>query len=154
MSQKFSLVTTGMWSVLYQVFFMSISIMSFFILNYNGASLSLLIFGVCVSRIGLWVFDIAVTQLMQEFIPDGIRGAVGGTQQALNAFFQLSAFCFGFAFPSVQEFPVYAFLGYAAVWVSVAIYLSNVFMRKESFVTRSERMRLERALVNCITSRR
>jgi hypothetical protein len=22
----------------------------------------------------LWVFDIAVTQLMQEFIPDGIRG--------------------------------------------------------------------------------
>jgi solute carrier family 40 (iron-regulated transporter), member 1 len=142
LSNRCSLVTTGMWSILYQLFFISISMSSFFLLTYNGASLSLLVLGVCASRIGLWVFDISVTQLMQEFIPEGIRGAVGGTQQALNAFFQLSSFCFGFVFPSVQDFPIYAFLGYITVVFSAAIYLSNVFLKKESFVTRTELLRV------------
>jgi solute carrier family 40 (iron-regulated transporter), member 1 len=142
LSARFSLVTTGLWSILYQLLFISISMMSFFILTYNGASLSILVISVCASRIGLWVFDIAVTQLMQEFIPEGIRGAVGGTQHALNAFFQLASFCFGFVFSAVQDFPIYAFLGYVTVVVAVAIYLGGVFVKKESFVTRTERLRV------------
>lgn len=61
-----TLVNTSMWSVLYQFICISVSFLSFFVKDYF-TSTSLLIGGVCCSRIGLWVFDISVTQLMQEF---------------------------------------------------------------------------------------
>lgn len=109
-----SLVSTGMGSIIYQFVCISCSFASLFIEDYM-ISISMLIAGVCLSRIGLWVFDIAVTQLMQEFIPDGYRGIVGGTQQSLNAFFQLLSFAIGIIFPNPREFHVCVSAGYLAV---------------------------------------
>jgi solute carrier family 40 (iron-regulated transporter), member 1 len=129
-----------MWSVVYQFIFISLSMASFFLWNYN-TSMAMLIFGVCASRIGLWVFDIAVTQLMQEFIPEGIRGAVGGTQQALNAFFQLSSFTLGFLFPSARDFPIYALPGYIAVFISAVVYFVFVYVQREDFSTHHDVIR-------------
>ena len=93
-TQRLTIATTGMWSVLLQFACISLSVGAFFVTKYVPATV-LLIAGVCASRVGLWVFDIAVTQLMQENIPDGVRGLVGGTQQSINAFFQLSSFGLG-----------------------------------------------------------
>jgi solute carrier family 40 (iron-regulated transporter), member 1 len=127
-----------MWSILYQLFCVAAGTASFFFVASYNVSMSLLIFGVCASRIGLWVFDIAVTQLMQEFVPEGIRGVVGGTQHAMNAFFQLSAFCLGFVFPSPKEYDILAFTGCISVLIAAAIYSTSVFLRKEMFVTERE----------------
>ncbi|KAL7574171.1 hypothetical protein ACA910_014849 [Epithemia clementina (nom. ined.)] len=83
---KTSLVTTGLWSIVLEFVCLSICFVSFFVKSYNG-SMTLLVAGVCASRIGLWVFDVSVTQMMQELVPEGIRGVMGGTQQSLNACF-------------------------------------------------------------------
>lgn len=137
-TQRYTLGTTGMWSIIYQLACISLSFGSLFVASYD-ASMIMLITGVCLSRTGLWVFDITVTQLMQEFIPEGIRGVVGGTQQSINAFFSLSSFGLGFIFPDPRDFPIYASTGYAAVCVAAVFYTFGVFFRSDDFLTESER---------------
>lgn len=102
-------------------------------------SMALLIFGVCMSRIGLWVFDISVTQLMQELIPDGVRGVVGGTQQSLNAFFSLLTFALCLVFPDPKEFHIYVAAGYSAVGLAAILYAFGVYRHSEDFLMSSEK---------------
>ena len=67
LSKRITLIDTGMCSIIFQFFCLSLSFASLFVDDFN-ASLTMLIFGVCASRVGLWVFDISVTQLMQLHI--------------------------------------------------------------------------------------
>jgi iron-regulated transporter 1 len=136
--KRTTLVNTGMWSILYEFACLSICFASLFVHDFN-TSMGMLIAGACASRIGLWVFDIAVTQLMQEFIPDGIRGSVGGTQQSLNAFFSLFAFGLGLVFPDPREFHIYIAAGYGAVGVAAIMYTLGVYARRDEFLTSSEK---------------
>ena len=48
-------------------------------------------------------------------VPAGVRGQVGGTQQSLNALFQLLSFALGLVFPDPKEFHIYVSAGYCAV---------------------------------------
>jgi iron-regulated transporter 1 len=136
-TKQMSLVETGMWSIIHQLVCITVSVTSFFVASYNW-SVTLLIVGVCISRIGLWVFDVAVTQLMQEFIPEGIRGSVGGTQNALNALFQLLSFFLGIFLPSPGQFKVLAFLSCICVAIAAAIYFAFVFRQRKKFVMQSD----------------
>jgi iron-regulated transporter 1 len=126
-----------MWSICYQLFFISVSFAALFVTDY-GASMGLLIVGVCASRIGLWAFDIAVTQLMQEHIPDGIRGVVGGSQEAINAFFQLLSYALGIIFPDPSDFQLCVGAGYAAVVAACVLYGVGVYCRADYFRTISD----------------
>jgi iron-regulated transporter 1 len=136
--KRTTLVNTGMWSIIYEFACLSICFASLFVRDFN-TSMGMLIAGACASRIGLWVFDIAVTQLMQEFIPDGIRGSVGGTQQSLNAFFSLFSFGLGLVFPDPREFHIYIAAGYGAVGVGAIMYALGVYVRRDEFMTSSEK---------------
>jgi iron-regulated transporter 1 len=136
--KRTTLVNTGMWSIIYEFACLSICFASLFVPDFY-TSMAMLIAGACASRIGLWVFDIAVTQLFQEFIPDGIRGSVGGTQQSLNAFFSLFAFGLGLVFPDPREFHIYIAAGYGAVGVAAIMYTLGVYVRRDEFMTSSEK---------------
>ena len=94
MSARMDVIDVGMASIAFEFLCLSACYMSLFA-DDVGASVIVLIAGVCLSRPGLWAFDIAVTQLMQERGPAGIRGLVGGVQLSLNAFFTLIAFFIG-----------------------------------------------------------
>ena len=61
-SQNLSLESTGMWSVVFQFTCLSLSYISLFVDDYD-TSMTMLIAGVCSSRVGLWVFDISVPQV-------------------------------------------------------------------------------------------
>lgn len=130
--KKMSLIDTGMWSIFYQFCCLSICFLSLFIIN-NSLSLSLLILGVIASRIGLWVFDIAITQLMQIHIPDGIRGLVGGVQQSLNSFFFLLSFALGFVFPDPKDFHIYVSVGFGCVGIAMLLYTTTIYLKKSIF---------------------
>ena len=86
--QHYSISTTGMWSIVLQFICLSISFASIFVHDGNK-SLAILVVGVCTSRVGLWSFDLAFTQLYQQTIPEQFRGVVGGVQESLNAFFEV-----------------------------------------------------------------
>ena len=55
----------------------------------------LLVLGLVCSRFGLWLFDLAVGQLLQETVPDGQLGAVSGVQSSLQSLFQMFSFIAG-----------------------------------------------------------
>jgi len=55
----------------------------------------LLIFGLILSRFGLWGFDLAVNQIIQETVPPVNLGAVNGVQGSLQSLFQMLAYAAG-----------------------------------------------------------
>mmetsp|Transcript_22086 Transcript_22086/g.31056 ORF Transcript_22086/g.31056 Transcript_22086/m.31056 type:complete len:208 (+) Transcript_22086:444-1067(+) len=124
-----SIASTGMWSIAFQFLALSVSYASLFV-DYYNASLGMLIAGVCASRVGLWVFDISITQLMQEYVEDDVRGVVGGVQQSLNAFFALLSFGLGIIIPDPRDFFIYVGLGYGSVGVAMVLYGFGVFRRQ------------------------
>jgi iron-regulated transporter 1 len=121
---------TGMWSIIFQFLCLSLSYASLFVKDLY-TSLAMLIAGVCASRIGLWVFDIAITQLMQDCVPAHIRGVTGGVQQSLNSFFGLLAFVLGILFPDPNEFHIYVSAGYASVGIAMLMYAFGVYMQQD-----------------------
>eukprot|EP00977_Amphora_coffeiformis_P016654 scaffold5215_cov181-Amphora_coffeaeformis.AAC.8 len=137
-SQRLTIVQTGQWSIIYLFGCLSLCFTSFFVEDYF-LSMTMLIAGTCSSRIGLWVFDISITQLMQEFIPDGIRGLVGGTQEALNSFFQLFSFSLGLFFPNPRQFYVFAAAGYISIGSAVVLYTLGVTSKAQAFRMPNER---------------
>lgn len=122
---------TGLWSIIYEFACLSLSYGSLFV-DDDHTSLSLLIAGVCLSRVGLWVFDITVTQMMQESTPDGVRGVVGGYQQSLNAFFNLFSYALGVVIPDPSHFYIYVAAGYASVGFAMLLYSFGTYARNDT----------------------
>ena len=58
-------VDSGMISVVFQFFCLSLSYASLFVDDFD-TSTTMLIVGVCASRVGLWVFDLSVTQVRKN----------------------------------------------------------------------------------------
>lgn len=133
--------STSMWSICFQFCCISVSFLSLWIENYDFF-LVLFIGGVCLSRVGLWVFDIAITQLMQERVASDSRGVVGGVQQSLNAFFGLFSFALGLVFPDPRQFSIYVGAGYLSVGIATVLVLFGVFLpsRLSSYRYRYERV--------------
>jgi iron-regulated transporter 1 len=129
MSKRMSLINTGMVSVAFQFLCLSVSYASLFVDDF-AVSLALLISGVCASRVGLWVFDIAVTQLFQLHVDEDIRGLVGGVQQSLNAFFGMLSFVLGILIPNPEYFHYYVSIGYASVGLCGLCYGAGVYARR------------------------
>jgi iron-regulated transporter 1 len=129
MAKKTQLVNVGMISVLFQFLCLTSSYASLFVDDRN-TSFAMLIGGVCFSRIGLWVFDISVTQLMQENIPAPIRGLVGGVQQSLNAFFTLVAYAVGLFVSNPKYFYLYASTAYVGVGLAAVFFSQKVYSRR------------------------
>lgn len=130
MASRVGLVDVGMMSVVFQFLCLSACYASLFVKN-DSVSFAMLIAGVCFSRAGLWVFDIAVTQLMQQHIPAPIRGLVGGVQQSLNAFFTLGAFSLGLFLSDPKYFHVYASAAYGGVGLAVVFYAHKVYSSRK-----------------------
>ena len=59
------------------------------------ASAWMLMAGVAASRLGLWMFDLAVMQLMQDGVPEHERCVVGGVQNSLQSVFDLLTYIMG-----------------------------------------------------------
>lgn len=130
-----NIITTGMYSVLYQLLCISFSMISMFVSNFH-LSMAFMIIGVCTSRIGLYVFEISVTQLMQMNIPEGIRGTIGGIQESCNAFFQLSSFALCLVFSNPHDFIIPVAAGYIAVASAALLYSIGIYRQSHHFITK------------------
>lgn len=126
-AKRLSLEDTGLWSVSYQASWLAISMLSLSI-NDDFLSLSLLISGICLSRIGLWVFDIAVTQMQQHEVPSHCRGQVGGVQQSLNACFNLCGFTLGVLFPNPKNFAIFVSAGFLSVCTAALLFIFGIYL--------------------------
>ncbi|XP_008565257.1 PREDICTED: solute carrier family 40 member 1-like [Galeopterus variegatus] len=85
-------------------------------------STALLFSGVILARIGLWSFDLTVTQLLQENVPEAERGAVNGVQCSLNYFMDLIHFILVMLAPRPQQFGLLVFISMLFVTTGHALY--------------------------------
>uniref|UniRef100_A0A8C1DRB5 Solute carrier family 40 member n=1 Tax=Cyprinus carpio carpio TaxID=630221 RepID=A0A8C1DRB5_CYPCA len=67
-------------------------------------SVSLLFAGVIAARIGLWSFDLTVTQLIQENVIESERGIINGVQNSMNYLLDLLHFIMVILAPNPEAF--------------------------------------------------
>jgi len=92
-------------------------------------SLVPLVCGVVVSRAGLWLFDLSVSQIFQETVEPADRGAVGAALEARHAFAQGLSYLCAVALPRPDQFGVHIVASFAATALAAAVFES--YLRKE-----------------------
>ena len=95
--------------------------------GFNYTSIVLVMVGIILSRTGIWLLDLSVTQLQQENIPEHERGIVGGVQYALNEFFDLSHFIITIFLPRPNEFGYLTLISFCAITTSAIIFQIFVY---------------------------
>jgi iron-regulated transporter 1 len=87
------------------------------------AALYALLSGVALSRWGLWLFDLAVSQHVQERVPPGQLSAFLGVQSSLSAAFEILSYAVTISAPSPCRFPGLAAASLGFVAAAAALYL-------------------------------
>ncbi|GAX11477.1 solute carrier family 40 (iron-regulated transporter), member 1 [Fistulifera solaris] len=123
-----SLEATACWSVTYQSACLAVALASVSLVSSDRTAEAMLVSSVSLSRTGLWVFDIAVTQLQQQEIPEHIRGLVGGVQHAMNAFFTILSFALGFVFPDPHQFHYFVLCGFTSVFFAAVLFTFGMYI--------------------------
>ncbi|XP_065196056.1 solute carrier family 40 protein member 1-like isoform X3 [Sycon ciliatum] len=95
-----------------------------------STSLIFFLIGIVTARIGLWMFDLATTQLYQMEVAEEHRGTVGGVQNALNSNMDLLHFVLVIGFPDPTQFGGLVVASFAAVVVAAVLY--TTFARSRS----------------------
>jgi iron-regulated transporter 1 len=132
LAKKIGLVDIGMMSVTFQFVCLTMAFGSLFAHDTDVFFVTF-VTSLCFSRIGLWVFDISVTQLMQLHIPPPVRGLVGGVQQSINASFTVISYVVGLFISDPENFTIYASISFGGVMLAAIFYGLMVFTRRRTF---------------------
>ena len=88
----------------------------------------LMLIGVIGARFGLWMFDLTVTQLVQERVVEEERGVVSGVMNAMNSIMDMFRYILVIAAPRPEDFRYLTFISVGSV--SMGLFLYACFVRK------------------------
>ena len=128
--------TTGLYSIWFQQLTLVLGLVFFFapylpldsFLSSSAVSLtqqgSVWIFLACLvlSRVGLWTFDLAERQIMQEFVPEEKRGIINSVEFSLTNVFSLLSFGLGIVWSQPEQFGVIVIISFCAVSLAAVLY--------------------------------
>lgn len=81
-----------------------------------NAAVYVLMVSVVASRVGLWGFDLSVTQMIQTDVePPSALGIVSGVQSALQSLFGACIYILGMILPHPAQFPLLVAISYVGV---------------------------------------
>merc|ERR1719461_2718879 len=87
-------------------------------------SVGLLIGGIVAARFGLWLTDLAITQISQEKVEARNRGKIGGVQSALNSGMDMIKYALVLSFPKAHQFGYLVFASYASIVSGAVLYIT------------------------------
>ncbi|XP_069011013.1 solute carrier family 40 member 1 [Embiotoca jacksoni] len=90
-------------------------------------SVSLLFAGVIAARVGLWSFDLTVTQLIQENVIESERGVINGVQNSMNYLLDLLHFIMVILAPNPEAFGLLVIVSVSFVAVGHVMYFRFAF---------------------------
>lgn len=90
-------------------------------------SVSLLFAGVIAARIGLWSFDLTVTQLIQENVIESERGVINGVQNSMNYLLDLLHFIMVILAPNPEAFGLLVIISVSFVAMGHIMYFRFAF---------------------------
>lgn len=130
---RISTLRTGLWSVWTQWCFLLVCVASIWV--HNGIiSAWMLMGGVAASRLGLWMFDLAVMQQMQDRVPESDRCIVGGVQNSLQSMLDLLTYVMGIIVSDPRDFGQLILMSFLLVTSSAVLYTIHVYhVRKHLF---------------------
>ncbi|PAN23710.1 hypothetical protein PAHAL_4G111500 [Panicum hallii] len=130
---RVSTLRTGLWSIWMQWCCLLVCVASIWASS-SVASAWMLMTGVAASRLGLWMFDLAVMQLMQDGVPEDERCVVGGVQSSLQSVFDLLTYIMGIIISDPRDFSELIVLSFFLVTCAAAMYTLHVHrVRKHLF---------------------
>ncbi|KAK3568718.1 hypothetical protein QTP86_013869 [Hemibagrus guttatus] len=90
-------------------------------------SVSLLFAGVIAARVGLWSFDLTVTQLIQENVAEAERGVINGVQNSMNYLLDLLHFIMVILAPNPEAFGLLVIISVSFVAMGHVMYFWYAF---------------------------
>lgn len=90
-------------------------------------SVSLLFAGVIAARMGLWSFDLTVTQLIQENVIESERGIINGVQNSMNYLLDLLHFIMVILAPNPEAFGLLVIISVSFVAMGHIMYFRFAF---------------------------
>uniref|UniRef100_A0A8C5Q9S2 Solute carrier family 40 member n=1 Tax=Leptobrachium leishanense TaxID=445787 RepID=A0A8C5Q9S2_9ANUR len=99
-------------------------------------SVSLLFAGVIAARVGLWSFDLTVTQLIQENVIESERGIINGVQNSMNYLLDLLHFIMVILGPNPEAFGLLVIISVSFVAMGHMMYFRYAYtnLGKQMFV--------------------
>ncbi|MCL7037489.1 hypothetical protein MKW94_002304 [Papaver nudicaule] len=133
LQSRTSTLRTGLWSIWIQWSFLLLCAASVWIQNSN-ISAWMLMAGGATSQIGLYMFDLSVTQQVQEQVPDSDRCIVGGVQNSLQSSVNLLSYVMGIIISDPKDFGTLTILSVLAATLAALLYTFHRFhVRKHLF---------------------
>uniref|UniRef100_A0A0E0E2V1 Solute carrier family 40 member n=1 Tax=Oryza meridionalis TaxID=40149 RepID=A0A0E0E2V1_9ORYZ len=132
---RLATLRTGLWSVWAQWCCLLVCVASVWVGAGDAAPLAsawMLMGGVAASRLGLWMFDLAVMQLMQDGVPESDRCVVGGVQNSLQSMFDLLTYVMGIIVSDPRDFGELIVLSFFLVTCAAVMYTMHVYRIKAS----------------------
>ncbi|KAL9227754.1 hypothetical protein vseg_003405 [Gypsophila vaccaria] len=126
LASRISPIRTGLWSIWSQWSFLLVCVSSIYIKS-SVASAYMLMAGVAASRLGLWMFDLAVIQQMQDLVPASDRCIVGGVQNSIQSTMDLLAYVMGVVVSNPEEFWKLIVMSFGLVKLAGILYTVHVW---------------------------
>eukprot|EP00956_Cyclotella_meneghiniana_P021544 scaffold39334_cov67-Cyclotella_meneghiniana.AAC.8 len=139
----YGLEVTGVWGLTTQAMSLAIAALLLIPTSDDNLLLFLSISSVCISRLGLFVAFITITQIQQLEIPEEHRCLIGGVQEGLNAVFALVSFGVGFLFPDPSDFVYVITIGCSSVVLALISFFFGVYVPRRYRLIDSEPQEVE-----------
>ena len=94
----------------------------------NNNAIYLLLTGIVCCRIGLWIFDLAVQQLVQEKVVEEERGVVSGVMNAMISVMDMLHYVLVIAAPRPEHFNILTAISFCMVCLGWLLY--GIYVRK------------------------